>query len=195
MKSNLSNTENGVIESSIPQDKVNNSNLYLDETDSKGVPLLKRIEKYPDLPEDEFIPIDFSLYEDKLMNSPKEGYLINKKGEVKNKNTGKIIKHSQKQERGKNKARYCMINFYGIKQICLHRLVATTFLINPDIITYSVVNHIDHNTFNNKLSNLEWVTITENTNKKNGRSSEISKNLLIKYVAMDNNGSEKFFYY
>lgn len=83
MKSNLSNTENGVIESSIPQDKVNNSNLYLDETDSKGVPLLKRIEKYPDLSEDEFIPIDFSLYEDKLMNFPKEGYLINKKGEVK----------------------------------------------------------------------------------------------------------------
>lgn len=88
-----------------------------------------------------------------------------------------------------------MINFYGVKQICLHRLVATTFLINPDIITYSVVNHIDHNTFNNKLSNLEWVTITENTNKKNGKSSEISKNLLIKYVAIDNNGSEKFFYY
>ena len=193
MESNLSNTENGV-ESSISQDKVNNSNLYLDETDSKGVPLLRKVEKYPDLPEDEFIPIDFSLFEDKLItNFPKEDYLINKKGEVKNKNTGKIIKRSQKQERGKSKARYCMINFYGVKQICLHRLVAITFLINPDIITYSVVNHIDHNTFNNKLSNLEWVTITENTNKKNGKSSEISKNLLIKYVAIDNNGSEKFF--
>ena len=83
MESNLSNTENGV-ESSISQDKVNNSNLYLDETDSKGVPLLRRVEKYPDLPEDEFIPIDFSLYEDKLItNFPKEDYLINKKGEVK----------------------------------------------------------------------------------------------------------------
>jgi len=50
MKENLLNTENGVLESSISQDKVNNSNLYLDETDSKGVPLLRRVEKYPDLP-------------------------------------------------------------------------------------------------------------------------------------------------
>ena len=32
------------------QDEVNNSSLYLDETDSNGISLLKRIEKYPDLP-------------------------------------------------------------------------------------------------------------------------------------------------
>lgn len=42
------------------QDEVNNSSLYLDETDSNGISLLKRIEKYPDLPENEFIPIEYT---------------------------------------------------------------------------------------------------------------------------------------
>ena len=60
MLDDLLDTENRAIESSVSQDKVNNSNLYLDETDSKGVPLLTRVEKYPDLPENEFIPIEYT---------------------------------------------------------------------------------------------------------------------------------------
>ena len=56
----LINAENRAIESSVSQDKVKDSNLYLDETDSKGVPLLRRVEKYPDLPENEFIPIEYT---------------------------------------------------------------------------------------------------------------------------------------
>ena len=82
MKENLLDTENGVLESSMSQDKVNNSNLYLDETDSNGVPLLRRIEKYPDLPETEFIPIEYT--HSNGLKIPKDIYFINKLGEVKN---------------------------------------------------------------------------------------------------------------
>lgn len=50
---------------------------------------------------------------------------------------------------------------YGQERtVAVHRLVATTFLENPD--GKEEVNHIDGNTLNNNLSNLEWVTPKEN---------------------------------
>ncbi|MHC5373615.1 HNH endonuclease [Enterococcus sp. LJL120] len=42
----------------------------------------------------------------------------------------------------------------------IHRLVAETFLPNPD--NLPVVNHIDGNKGNPKLTNLEWVTFSDN---------------------------------
>ena len=45
-----------------------------------------RVEKYPDLPEDEFIPIEYDLNNEnyKKINSDSNYiYLINKKGEIK----------------------------------------------------------------------------------------------------------------
>ena len=46
------------------------------------------------------------------------------------------------------------------KHFRLHRLVAEAFIPNPT--DKPVVNHKDKNTQNNKVTNLEWVTVSEN---------------------------------
>lgn len=51
---------------------------------------------------------------------------------------------------------------YIRKKELVHRLVATTFLPNPD--NLPVVNHKDENKQNNAVSNLEWCTQTYNRN-------------------------------
>lgn len=151
------------------QDKVNSS-LYLDETDSKGVPLLRRIEKYPDLPEDKFIPIEYIHSGKDIPNN----YYINKKGEVKNIKNNYVLKMSKG-----NHGYFSYILGKKNSSILVHRLVASTFLINPNIEIYSAVNHIDHNPENNNLSNLEWLTICENNNKSNGKLSKYRSDIRI----------------
>lgn len=47
-----------------------------------------------------------------------------------------------------------------VKNTLVHRLVAETFIDNPD--NLPVVNHIDGNKQNPKVNNLEWVTQSEN---------------------------------
>lgn len=51
----------------------------------------------------------------------------------------------------------------GFKNFYVHRIVACTFLTNPDKKKYRIVNHIDGNPLNNKLENLEWTTASENS--------------------------------
>lgn len=46
------------------------------------------------------------------------------------------------------------------KYVFIHRLVAETFIPNPN--NYPVINHIDGNTSNNAVSNLEWCTQSHN---------------------------------
>lgn len=164
------------------QDKVNSS-LYLDETDSKGVPLLRRIEKYPDLPEDKFIPIEYIHSGKDIPNN----YYINKKGEVKNIKNNYVLKMSKG-----NHGYFSYILGKKNSSILVHRLVASTFLINPNIEIYSAVNHIDHNPENNNLSNLEWLTICENNNKSNGKLSKYRSDTYMQYIALDDDGVELF---
>lgn len=47
------------------------------------------------------------------------------------------------------------------KMAYAHRLVAEYFIDNPN--DYSVVNHKDENKLNNDVSNLEWMTVKQNT--------------------------------
>ena len=156
-------------------------NFYLNEKDSKGIPLLRRIERYPDLQEDEFINISEHI------KNVKDVYVINKRGEIKNKITGKLIAPFRSKE-------YFRINLRksdkkGIN-LFVHRIVATVFLINPNPEIYTSVNHIDRNPSNNCLSNLEWVTSSTNSNKN--KKSLKSESKLKNYIALDDCGNEVF---
>jgi len=101
------------------------------------------------------------------LTNNKPNYFISSLGRFKN-NKGQIInnyKHSTGYKR------------LVIKNNCylLHRLVALTFLSNPE--NKQQVNHIDGNKLNNCLENLEWVTSLENNlhKIKNGLSNHTKK--------------------
>lgn len=161
--------------------------LYSEEKDSKGVPLLNKIEKYPELPEDVFIPISCTIISGK---SVPNNYFINKLGEIININSKKI------QKAFKNKKGYVCFSSVSnsiITNTTCHKAVSSTFLINPDINTYNVVNHIDHKKDNNHISNLEWVTPSRNADKENNVSNRIEESKLTVYTAIDPKTNKKVF--
>lgn len=55
---------------------------------------------------------------------------------------------------------YCQERKKGLTRFT-HRLLALTYIPNPDNLPF--VDHIDRNTTNNSLSNLRWVTQSQNT--------------------------------
>jgi hypothetical protein len=62
--------------------------------------------------------------------------------------------------RGKNYLKYCLC-FDGVsKNVSAHRLVAESFIPNPN--NCPQVNHIDGDAKNNNLNNLEWCTAKQN---------------------------------
>lgn len=60
------------------------------------------------------------------------------------------------------------------KECSVHRLVAQTFIHNPNSEHYTQVNHIDENKTNNTIENLEWCTSKYNSNY-GSRIERISK--------------------
>ena len=48
-----------------------------------------------------------------------------------------------------------------MKTFYVHDLVARHFIEKPDDGKIYTINHIDRNTLNNNVSNLEWATISE----------------------------------
>lgn len=85
-------------------------------------------------------------------------YLVNEKGDVLSKFTGKLLKPS-KSARG-----YLVVNTRredGVRSPTnIHRMVAETFL--PRVEGKDHINHIDADKTNNRVSNLEWCTDAEN---------------------------------
>lgn len=59
------------------------------------------------------------------------------------------------------------------KNIYIHRIVADTFLSNPE--NKKLVHHKDKNRSNNKVNNLQWATSAENNRKENRKNNAVPK--------------------
>lgn len=83
-------------------------------------------------------------------------YLVSTSGQIRRQ--GSLTDHSVRDHKG-----YLVTDLYTNGNRCtkrVHRLVAEAFIPNPD--NKPEVNHKDGNRHNNAVSNLEWVTKTEN---------------------------------
>lgn len=88
-------------------------------------------------------------------------YSINEQGNIKNNNTGKILRP----HKNKNTGYYCIDLWENnkSKRYAVHRLVAETFIPNPN--DKPCVDHIDGDRTNNNVSNLRWATYGENNSR------------------------------
>ena len=105
-------------------------------------------------------------------------YLINKKGDVislpRKLTWGNVEFKSKKRKlkHSKSKTGYLTVGLTdkdgNSRNYYLHRLLAKTFIPNPD--NKTDINHKDGNKFNNSISNIEWCTKAENVRHafKNG---------------------------
>lgn len=78
-------------------------------------------------------------------------------------NEGKVFSELSNKELvpWETKKGYLRIDMGRKKRVYVHRLVAETFLDNPE--NKATVNHINHNKKDNSVSNLEWATYKEQT--------------------------------
>ena len=114
-----------------------------------------------------------------------ENYKITENGVVYSNFTNDIKKPSN------HRQGYFLIGLSKDKKeikLLVHRLVALTYLENPN--GYKYVNHKDGNKRNNHVSNLEWVTSSQNQKHayKNGLKVANRKMINNKIVIDTNNG-------
>lgn len=89
-------------------------------------------------------------------------YQISNYGKVRTVKTGRVLTPAI-DERGYE--RVCLFKYDRERRYKVHRLVAITFIPNPD--NKPQVNHKDGNKRNNSVDNLEWVTNEENMRHAN----------------------------
>ena len=112
-----------------------------------------------------------------------KNYKVSTFGNVRNKKTGRILKAAN------NGGYFCVgLSNKITKTFSVHRLVAETFIENPE--NKAHVNHKDKNGLNNNLSNLEWATPKENNIHKSLETKQnTNQNLTVWRI--DSNSEEK----
>ena len=106
-----------------------------------------------------FNPIDLKDYIE-IKDYPR--FLINPSGDIYNKSKCRLMAKTI------NAFGYYKVHLTsenGGQNVRLHRLIALHFIPNPR--NYQVVNHIDGNRLNNDVSNLEWCSLTYNSQTEN----------------------------
>ena len=106
-----------------------------------------------------FKPIDLTDFIE-VKDYPK--YLINPRGDIYIKSKCRLM------AKNVNTFGYYKVHLSsenGEQNVRLHRLIALHFIPNPR--NYQVINHIDGNRLNNNLSNLEWCSLTYNSQTEN----------------------------
>lgn len=78
------------------------------------------------------------------------------------------------------------------KDTFVHRLVADHFIPNPDNLPY--INHIDKNSLNNYVENLEWVTARENCCHRSATIKKSSKYTGVSYSKQYNKWKAAIYY-
>jgi hypothetical protein len=81
-------------------------------------------------------------------------YSVNRKGDIRNDDTQKIMKQTSAPGGYKNVSLTTTV--YASVSLFVHRVVATAFIPNPH--SYPTVNHINHTPNDNRVENLEWAT-------------------------------------
>jgi hypothetical protein len=121
---------------------------------------------------------------DKLKSLAPNKFYAFKSGEngypyVKNIDTGTIYSiNSPKTHGARSRNQYPCVGIPSVTVAC-HRLFALLFIENPNTELYTEVNHIDEDTENYRLENLEWITIAEHR-RRHGRKRKTKDKSWIK---------------
>ena len=98
-------------------------------------------------------------------------YEVSNTGKVRIAETGSKVAQWDHQAKGGVYKRVTLRDKGKRKNFRVHRLVAMAFLPNPDYLPE--VDHLDHDTFNNHVSNLEWVRSSENLERRRSDAGSI----------------------
>lgn len=100
-----------------------------------------------------------------------ENYIISTLGNIMNNKTGLFLEPTINQISINNPYfKVNLTNHNGKKCFRIHRLVALTFINNPNPLKYTQIDHINQNKLDNTMDNLRWIDYLGNTINKNVRS-------------------------